>query len=218
MVKVPATAEATEAAAAAVLQEKLPAAAPISEPTPTATSAPPPPPSDPSPQTRRQWAFPSTVLLLAGAGAWILTLTQPPGLLSMLHYFGLMTAVVAGGYRLASMTSIRWLATAGWGAAIAAALLWRQYDVFVHRWEKQADDGSRLIYYDWKRRGEWEPYYRDFLKSYPDGTHYSTEGGFSDSGKQHGEWRSYTSGVGIEHQWYWYGEPISEGEWHLRSK
>lgn len=45
------------------------------------------------------------------------------------------------------------------------------------------------------------------------------EGPMSESGRPHGEWTIiYPSLEESTQQWYWYGEPITEGEWHLRNR
>ena len=54
----------------------------------------------------------------------------------------------------------------------------------------------------------------------------SGEGPMSASGKPHGEWENQDlragwwdlPGRGESKTWYWYGEEITEGEWHLRNK
>ena len=47
----------------------------------------------------------------------------------------------------------------------------------------------------------------------------SFEGPLSPSGKPHGHWVQTTwSPYQRTDEWYWYGEKITEGEWHLRNK
>jgi hypothetical protein len=45
----------------------------------------------------------------------------------------------------------------------------------------------------------------------------SMRGPMTASGKPHGEWEHFT-GLRVDHVWYWYGQEITEGEWHLRNK
>jgi hypothetical protein len=42
-------------------------------------------------------------------------------------------------------------------------------------------------------------------------------GPVSQTGKAHGKWTSRI-GASWKYVWYWYGEQVSEGEWHLRNK
>lgn len=42
----------------------------------------------------------------------------------------------------------------------------------------------------------------------------SLNGPVSSSGKRHGKWTYYNGDSYVEHSWYWYGEEVSEGEWH----
>lgn len=44
------------------------------------------------------------------------------------------------------------------------------------------------------------------------------EGDVSESGKAHGLWRCVSPSGESAKLWFWYGEKISEGEWHLRNK
>lgn len=48
---------------------------------------------------------------------------------------------------------------------------------------------------------------------------FSTEGPIADSGSVHGKWKTLTyKPVNLETEYFWYGEKITEGEWHLRNK
>jgi hypothetical protein len=73
---------------------------------------------------------------------------------------------------------------------------------------------------DSHRRWGGAIYWRD-INSY-DQNHemlYHTAGAMSASNKPHGEWNGYDFSYKEEiNSWYWYGEKISEGEWHLRYK
>jgi len=61
------------------------------------------------------------------------------------------------------------------------------------------------------RRVEWVNPKRPFLDDY-------AEGPMSPSGKLHGEWKHVQWEPYREwHTWHWYGEEVSEGEWHLRT-
>jgi len=44
-------------------------------------------------------------------------------------------------------------------------------------------------------------------------------GGVAESGNPHGPWQGYNRADGRRaHYWCWYGEVVSEGEWHLRNR
>ena len=47
-----------------------------------------------------------------------------------------------------------------------------------------------------------------------------SEGPMSESGKPHGAWtyEERRDGYKMTHLWFWYGEEITEGDWHLRNK
>jgi hypothetical protein len=64
-------------------------------------------------------------------------------------------------------------------------------------------------------------FYRSMWKAEKD-SYISASGGFSDSGKQHGEWKYETGKSLFDNRsysvWYWYGEELSEGEWHSKNK
>lgn len=76
--------------------------------------------------------------------------------------------------------------------------------VTIERWT--SDSGTRIVdrFYGWGHTPYWESL---------DSDNFFSSGPLSPSGKRHGEWTS--SG---RRRWYWYGDEISEGEWHLRNK
>ena len=68
-------------------------------------------------------------------------------------------------------------------------------------------------------------YYREFkhgdLPGSNEGGLTRSEGGMSETGKPHGKWETSFLGTGRFDRhttWYWYGEVIDEGEWHLRNR
>jgi DNA-directed RNA polymerase subunit RPC12/RpoP len=62
--------------------------------------------------------------------------------------------------------------------------------------------------------------WREIWSSDPNEDFWSAEGGYSDTGKLHGRWVSTYRKPKFhqDEEWYWYGEKISEGEWHLRAR
>ena len=48
---------------------------------------------------------------------------------------------------------------------------------------------------------------------------FSSSGPMSETGKPHGKWEMLHFDLNkLEYEYYWYGEVVSEGEWHLRNK
>lgn len=121
------------------------------------------------------------------------------------------------------------------------AVVWACFDYKIERWQKTNAAGEVVSYEDYYRRfrGHSLFYRRYGDPDSPGGMEYR-EGPFSDTGKSHGKWM-HVKKVGdlndaeIEYMqshgfwsdgsttffrvhWYWYGEEITEGEWHLRNK
>ena len=152
--------------------------------------------------------------------AFFVTMRTPPGPLMLLHYISLIAAVGIAAFELATRFTPKWSLAIAIATGIVAAILWAQWDYYIKDWETriESDDG-RARYADYTYRGQSQPFYRSMLVWWDTGGYVHSEGGFSESGKQHGEWQSYSSkDFKPEYEWYWFGEPISEGEWHLRNK
>lgn len=80
----------------------------------------------------------------------------------------------------------------------------------------KAKDGTSYTDTCWRWNGAitYRSYHgKDFMKDL------HCEGGMSESNKPHGKWK-YTCFEPFwkKEVWYWYGEEITEGEWHLRNK
>lgn len=66
-------------------------------------------------------------------------------------------------------------------------------------------------------------YYRE-VSSHDNDISWISKGPMSESEKQHGMWETTAFGKNIfvdyhhETKWHWYGEEVTEGEWHLRNK
>lgn len=111
--------------------------------------------------------------------------------------------------------------------------VWSRYDYREHFWTNENEPKSEHWYYtDYTYRGQDHPYFRTMHCFGGKNDRYfnkSMSGTFSDSGKLHGQWKTTiwrkVDGANSDdgdfdesEQWYWYGEPITEGEWHLRNK
>jgi hypothetical protein len=80
----------------------------------------------------------------------------------------------------------------------------------IHYWDEYRRPGHVLVY-----RRIW------YFKAGQANPSRSTSGPMSRSSPRptpHGHWQTVHVDADLpsEHQWYWYGEEISEGEWHLR--
>jgi len=130
-------------------------------------------------------------------------------------------------------------AGAGLGVGLLGVAAW--YDQYTTVWERvrnpaggnwvevthlilMADplwDTERVTYRDTYTRWRKRLVYRRVSFHAPKGSTLddSAEGPLAGSGKQHGEWNFvYWHPFRAERRWYWYGDEITEGEWHLRDK
>jgi hypothetical protein len=154
--------------------------------------------------------------------AFLLTIRTPPGPFVLVHYLSLMIAVGALASWIATKWKAKWAGAIAIVSAIVTAVLWGRSDYYIDHWDEPTKATPGTIYFtDYIYRGDDKPFYRRLhIQQKVGGTHH-VEGAFSDSGKQHGRWHGYTlSSGGIESHddWYWYGERVSEGEWHLRNR
>jgi len=125
-----------------------------------------------------------------------------------------------------SWARIRW---AGIAVTMLAVGIWWSNDYCVDTWTKEAGefDTFETEYKDYYRRLSKRPYYRKMNLRKPGEflTWYISQGPMTDTGKPHGKWswtnldwdaKPFESKQGIK--FYWYGEELSEGNWHLRNK
>ena len=176
---------------------------------------------------------------------WLATLGLPPGGLVMVNYLGL--AIFALGL-VGAVQSLWFQPRVVWWFGPPAALvllsLYAPFDRYTVRWTKVYDptlltevqtevalpwdgpsqDVSWTEYRDRYRRWGRRLVYR-WVASYDGNTTedywaaFHSQGRMSASGRPHGPWQMncynppYAKDV-----WFWYGEEISEGEWHLRNK
>lgn len=89
------------------------------------------------------------------------------------------------------------------------------------RTERWSSDST--TYVDYYRGLTGTHYYRELSSKELLGGGFSSEGPMTATGKPHGEWKTTTWGdhfrsIETHNEWHWYGESITEGEWHLRNK
>ncbi len=159
--------------------------------------------------------LPYVGLICGGAVALSLWET-PPSLLWLLSYVAVVCVAVSAAYIVQNHWR-RWR-RAVWVATlfVTPLLIWGYYKTATYAviWESESNDARYVDTYTRERR------IVERLILFHSGSIWIASGGFSDSGKLHGKW-SYLmrdGGLAEESVWYWYGEEVSEGEWHLRSQ
>ena len=204
---------------------------PADEP-PKFVEVPSPPPS-PAAKRFPRWAGWVTAGLVV---VWLATLHAPPGGAVFLHYTAMIAAGSVLGFGIAKRTDRRWAYGAGLSAGVAAAIAWGRFDYGMETWYDVNDDGVEETYVDSAYR--WAGYTFHRKVSYRNALGWHTEVfRYSPSGKLHGLCSHHaflipddkrttyeiagfdvTSYEANRRDWYWYDEPITEGEWHLRNK
>ena len=100
--------------------------------------------------------------------------------------------------------------------ACVSPLLWVYTVKNAYRDEFVNEVDMRIYVKRWRSNG------LVFWKSVSAGTFpemAKVEGTYSESGKKHGEWTTTVySPFKQTEEYFWYGEQITEGEWHLRNK
>lgn len=95
-------------------------------------------------------------------------------------------------------------------------LYFSTYTVF---WTKEVN-GSTVFYFDSYTNFSGKMVHRR-LTFTENGDDVRTEGPVSSSGSPHGEWsesRFSKAGYKSQKKYFWYGETVTEGEWHLRNR
>ncbi|MCE9526745.1 MAG: hypothetical protein K8R36_11905 [Planctomycetales bacterium] len=99
---------------------------------------------------------------------------------------------------------------------IGLIYLWASFDYYHEQWTTK--DGWRVL--ETRKRWTQVPIERSIDVVDADGKWTQTlSGSVSASGKPHGEWHTLSMrDFSTQSSWFWYGEEISEGEWHLRDR
>ncbi|MEX0938206.1 MAG: hypothetical protein WDZ59_10145 [Pirellulales bacterium] len=189
---------------------------------------PPPPPrpvEKPAPTQPEDFDFSKLVIvlpaLLIGTGflVWASTVAQRPPY----NHFGVFLAAV-GAIMLAAMKFSHQRKLTIWIGIIVyliVARTWWKYD-----WWESSDtmkheyDGGSTRYFDTYSRATGAITHRTMTVNDEDGgSLYNFSGPMSPSNKPHGHWEHLNwDTLKLTDRWYWYGEEITEGEWHLRNK
>lgn len=147
----------------------------------------------------------------------------PP--LDVLHYAGIAAVIVFVAWKFSSRRprtesqkiAIRAIAC----AAIIVCCGVRGYFATVTEFSvKHGNDGRTTEYEDTLTRFGNKPVYRTVTILTKEGKlDVVMEGPLSpDSGKPHGKWKYLAfNPIDGETWWYWYGDQVTEGEWHLRN-
>jgi len=153
-------------------------------------------------------------LLGLGGLACASTAWQPPGFVVPVNYLSLI-AFLAGvvlavsGFYPRHHTAICWL-----GAVVSISLAYGYFrlDRYEERWINDRDSFTD----SYTRSGQH--FYRHiWWKSIGSGLD-SDRGPMAGSPpKPHGEWKGFHS-LESTTTYYWYGEKVSQGEWHIRNK
>jgi hypothetical protein len=155
---------------------------------------------------------PLWAVLVAAVITFFITVNSPPSPRALVHYAALAIIVFALSALIspASMTARKWI-TGLTGPVVL--VVWWSYslvDCYDDRWT--SENGTRFVD---SRRRSGALYERYAL--FPDNGF--AHGPMTETGKLHGQWTYSTLGtIGLKTRWYWYGEEITEGEWHLRNK
>lgn len=157
------------------------------------------------------------VLGFPAFGGWLATAGQPGGPSVPLSYafLGVLAAVLA--------TACPWPRTLprslrGWAVALAAVLalltfgLLDSYAVVI-----RGEHGfSSTTFRRWTGEPRWRFIYVEGLAP---ARAWTSEGPLSPGGVRHGRWEDYEFGHNARrYSWYWYGEPVTEGEFAMRSR
>lgn len=162
------------------------------------------------------------VLLLC----FLLTIESDPNTLAAAwHYVSLAGGALLVVWFVGRRLETRWpkmkrMIRAGVAITVCmTVIIWGWFDTYRTTWTSKTGATITDRYTRWGGRH----YYRH-LNIPVEGSSLgiSTSGPMSASGKPHGEWEQFDwSKRGSDyHQrvWFWYGDEISEGEWHLRSR
>jgi hypothetical protein len=172
-------------------------------------------------EARLQWRALAWVAALAACAiAWGCTNWSPPSVWVLVNYVSL-TGVAACLVVLARIRWPSWTRRATWGAlsaGVALLVLFGWLDRYDERWT--GDRGIRFIDTYGRFTSRWN---HRWVFGGAESYFSSMHGPMTGSWKKHGEWTYLAKEkspptYGLIRTWYWYGEKISEGEWHLRNK
>lgn len=102
-----------------------------------------------------------------------------------------------------------------WGIipGVLCAIWYHSQGIYYERWEK---DG--VEYLDTYSRSGRKHIYRTIWFTDESSPYRWAEGGISESGKLHGKWEFTLRNFKTVSHWYFYGEEVTEAEWHRSNK
>lgn len=141
---------------------------------------------------------------------------------TLLCYPSILLAMLCGTALAVQRTQKMWLKIPGIALTCCTLYWWSTYDTYTYHWA--SDSGQEFT----DTRNCWSNalVFRDITiyesdDQMPDGKTRSltTSGPMAGTGKPHGEWSVvYWGPFRSETKFFWFGEEVSEGEWHLRNK
>jgi phage FluMu protein Com len=174
-------------------------------------------------RSRIDWSsliFPAQLATIVAAGiTFVCTVHQRA---PALNYLALIIGTGTAAYLSASkFFSTKWRWVAACVVGLIAVKGWGTNDYFVEHVVEQDDATMRkeATNYFYRSQRDW-PFKREVWITFPD-RYISVDGGYTDTGKKHGRWTfwdsTFPAGKATVEDWYWYGDKITEGEWHLRN-
>ena len=204
---------------------------------------PPRRPNDLQPYNHLQQYWPG-IALAAGIVAWVLlydrayrpqTTDLPPAAPSVLLLYASIIAIGLGTTELVRRHhGWRGTTSAGRFLTAGAVLVWGYYETYESKWRSDSVRytdthgrwSQRLVYRRMDYYNSEDAAAKDELRFKED---FSLEGRMAGTGKPHGPWKWQ---LGLDHWddaiknhepyqktvFYWYGDEVSEGDWHLRNR
>ena len=179
------------------------------------------PASSAPPQAKERSTRWPKVTIGLGLFGWLVFANWGDNTMPLLTYPCIIAACV-GAYKLIALRRPQsWLRIVTIVATCGLLYIWAGYDTIIQQRDIQATR-YRDTYTRWSHR-----HIRRKLQSYKsansigafESLEYTEEGPIAGTGKPHGEWETvvWNPSFDVQHTFYWYGESVSEGEWHLRN-
>lgn len=154
-------------------------------------------------------------VMIVGLLVWFLFAFAPPGW-DLFSYLGLIAAVAAGTLWRLRRTPKRPRLIVGAGVCVGLVALatfgWND------TYEREIFEDDFVSTVTFTRWGD-TPVYEHMLARTVDAPFAWAEGPLSSSGRKHGCWRMRIAGAPRSGDlWFWYGDLVTEGEWHRRDR
>ena len=108
------------------------------------------------------------------------------------------------------------------GSVIAVGWTYARFDSYETKWTHESPLAAGIVrssYVDTYRRGGTRPCFRRVLSEAGDSV-FRRSGPMAGETKPHGKWTEFAYGASpmtMKVIFYWYGDEVTEGEWHLRA-